>query len=77
MAGVAAIYIVTPGAETRAELVAAGVAAAKAASVPHIVVVSVLSVEAEKDILFKRQCAIIEVRGLCNVLCDFLLVSII
>ena len=55
MAGVGAVYIVTPGAEDRSDLVAAGVAAAKAAGVPHIVVVSVPSIEADDDLLFKGQ----------------------
>ena len=55
MTGVSAVYIVTPGAENRADLVAAGIAAAKAAKVPHVVVVSVPSVEAEGELLFKGQ----------------------
>ena len=55
MTGVSAVYIVTPGAENRAALVAAGIAAAKAAKVPHVVVVSVPSVEAEGELLFKGQ----------------------
>jgi uncharacterized protein YbjT (DUF2867 family) len=60
MTAVAGVYIVTPGNESRAELVAAGVAAAKAAGVPHIVAVSVPSIEAGGELVFKNQFLSIE-----------------
>eukprot|EP00036_Acanthoecidae_sp_10tr_P019574 CAMPEP_0206304004 /NCGR_PEP_ID=MMETSP0106_2-20121207/9525_1 /ASSEMBLY_ACC=CAM_ASM_000206 /TAXON_ID=81532 /ORGANISM="Acanthoeca-like sp., Strain 10tr" /LENGTH=148 /DNA_ID=CAMNT_0053734809 /DNA_START=126 /DNA_END=569 /DNA_ORIENTATION=+ len=60
LAGVSAVFIVTPGAENRAELVAAGVATAKTAGVSHIVVVSVPSVLADGDLIFKQQFNAIE-----------------
>lgn len=62
MKGVATVYIVTPGAENRAALVAAGIDAAKAAGVTHIVVVSVPAVNAAGDLLFKRQFVEIEAK---------------
>lgn len=55
MAGVSALYIVTPAAETRASLVSLGIDAAKAANVPHIAVVSVPAVTADGSLIFKKQ----------------------
>ena len=60
LAGVDAVFIVTPGAENRAELAAAGVSAAKAAGVGSIAVVSVTSMAEKSDLLFKRQFTPIE-----------------
>ena len=60
MLGVSAVYIISPGAENRVELVAAGIAAAKAANVPHVVVVSVPSIEADGDLCFKGHFSQIE-----------------
>lgn len=55
MAGVSALYIVTPAAENRAALISHGIDSAKLARVPHIVVVSVPAVDADTDVLFKTQ----------------------
>lgn len=60
MKNISTVLINTPGAENRSDLVAAAVNAAQAANVKHIVVVSIPSVEAGADILFKKQCLAIE-----------------
>ena len=57
--GVDTLFIVTPGAENRAELVISTAKSAKEAGVKHQVVVSVLTVD-RQDILFGRQFTEIE-----------------
>ena len=54
LAGVNALYIVTPGAENRAELTIATAEAAKKAGVKYVVVVSVLMADLT-DTIFGRQ----------------------
>lgn len=60
LSGVSTVFIIAPPTENRAELVANGVDAAKLAAVQHIVVVSVPAVEADGDLVFKRQFSEIE-----------------
>ena len=62
MTGVNTVYIVTPGAETRADLVAVGIDAAKTAGVAHIVIVSVPAVVAAGELMFKAQFRAIETK---------------
>ena len=62
MTGVNTVYIVTPGAETRADLVAVGIDAAKTAGVAHIVIVSVPAVVAAGELMFKAQFSAIETK---------------
>ena len=60
MEGVAAMFVVTPGAENRADLVSTALTAAKAANVPHVVVISLPCVASDEAILFKTQFSAIE-----------------
>jgi len=62
MAGVDTVYIVVPGHPDRVALAAAGVDAAKAAGLTHIVVVSVPSVKSSGDLIFKKQFEAIETK---------------
>jgi uncharacterized protein YbjT (DUF2867 family) len=57
--GVHSLFIVTPGAENRAELVIATAGAAKRAGVKHQVIVSVLTAD-NTDTVFGRQCTKLE-----------------
>lgn len=67
--GATVAFIVTPGAEDRAKLVASAVDVAKTVGVQHIVVVSVTCVKAKGALLFKNQCT--EIGMLCMV-CDLI-----
>lgn len=66
MTGVNTVYIVTPGAETRADLVAVGIDAAKTAGVAHIVIVSVPAVAAAGELMFKAQFSAIEAKAVAS-----------
>ena len=62
MDGIRTVYIVTPSADNRADLVAGGIDACKAAGVTHVVVVSVPAVVAAGELIFKTQFTKIEAK---------------